>query len=402
MTLKKISFFVKIKNFLYFIIFFVYKYIFGIKEEKKLVFKIFFLLLLSHIFCLFIHSIMHGLVNKVTSDLSQGYGDIYFQFKEKLFLKEFEKKKIIERIKKNNDVESFFAYGTSEGMLLIEEQYIPVLVLTFLFDKQDSVFSYKQFSKFDFTKKSLYLGFSLFNKIAQVKDKIKLAVINEHDKKNNCLFYDIMPIKNLERAVFSWDEWNDKALIFNIVNFENYFEAPTIFGINIYLKRLSDQYRVCDFLKAEFSNEVGFISLSQDIFPEHQKYLKLIRFISYFILYLIVIFSMTILSILIELYVLKNTIQYLYLRMLGLKKYFLIVASTIFFLVINISALGLATGVFFIIRKGLYYFDLLLVDELTETFLNLDISFHFYFFYLLSSFFLNFFVSFYSLNKNIK
>lgn len=402
MTLRKFLFFSKIKNFLYFIIFFIYKYIFGIKQEKKLVFKIFFLLLLSHVFCFFIHSIMHGLLNKITSDLSQGYGDIYFQFKEKLFLKEFENKKIIERIKKNNHIESFFAYGTSEGMLLIGEQYIPVLVLTFLFDKEDDIFSYKQFSKFDFNKKSLYVGFSLFNKIFQVKDKIKLAVINEQDKKNNCLFYDIMPIKNVERGVFSWDEWNDKALIFNIVNFENYFEAPTIFGINIYLKKLSDQNAVCDFLKAEFLNEVGFISPSQDIFPEHHKYLKLIEFISYFILYLIAVFSISILSILIELYVARNTMQYLYLRMLGLKKYFLIVASTIFFLLINISALALATGIFFTIRKGLYFFNLLLVDELTETFLTLDISFHFYFFYLLSSFFLNFFVSFYLLNKNIK
>ncbi len=402
MTLIKFPSFSEIKNFLYFIVFFVYKYIFGIKQEKKLVFKIFFLLLLSHVFCLFIHSIMHGLLNKITFDLSQGYGDIYFQFKEKLFLKEFENKKIIERIKKNNDIKSFFAYGTSEGMLLTEEQYVPVLVLTFLFDKQDDIFSYKQFSKFDFNKKSLYVGFSLFNKMFQVKDKIKLAVINEHDKKNNCLFYDIMPIKNVERGIFSWDEWNDKALIFNIANFENYFEIPTIFGINIYLKKLSDQHAVCDFLKAEFLHEVSFISLSQDIFPEHHKYLKLIKFISYFILYLIAIFSISILSILIELYVSRNAIQYLYLRMLGLKKYFLIIASTIFFLLINISAFIFATGIFFTIRKGLYFFNLLLVDELTETFLTLDISSHFYFFYLLSSFFLNFFVSFYLLNKNIK
>lgn len=401
MSLKKISF-SAVKNIFSFLLFFIFKYFSAIRTEGRIFFRIFFLLFLSHIFCLFIQSIMNGLLNRITSDLSQGYGDIYCQFKKKLFLKDFENKKIIERIKKNTMIQSCFFYGMVEGLVFAGNQHIPVIVLTFLFDKQDTIFSYNRFDRFDFTKKPPYAGITLFNKLSSVEEKIKLAIITEQNEKKNCLFYDVMPIKHLEKSIFSWDEWNERALVFNIVNFENYFEVPSILGINIYLKDEKEQQSVCDFLTQEFKDELAFISASVDMFPEHHRYLNLIKFISGFVLYLIAIFSMGTLSILIELYVMQHSMEYLYLRMLGLKKYFIILVNIIFLLSINILSFVFSTGFFFIFRKFLYFFNLLTIDDLTHTVLYLDISSFFYFFYFLSSLFLNFCVSFLFLKKHIK
>jgi hypothetical protein len=398
-VIKETSFFDKARDFLSLFFFFIYKYVFGIKQEKKLFFRIFFLLFLTHVFCIFVHALAHGLLYQINSDLSQGYGDIYVEFEKKLFLKEFEEKKIIDRIKKQKGIDSFFAYGSTNALILKENDQIPVIILTFLFDSQDNFFSYRRFSQFDFTKQSVYGGITLYKKLSTSKEKMQLGVITEQDHKKNCFFYDSMPIKNIVPGIFNWDEWNDKALIFNIKHIERYFEIPTISSLNIYVKDFSQRVSVLDFLKNEFKSEIGYISFSKDIFPEYHKYISLIERVSSIIIFLIMIFSGAMLSVLIEFYIVKNIFHYVYLRMLGCKTYFIIFTNIVFFLLTYILSLILATIAFFLLRKGLYFSQLLLVDVLTNTLIVLDVSYSFYFFYFLCGLIFNFFVSFFFLKK---
>ena len=389
----------KVKNFIHLLFLIVSRYIFGANQERKLIFRVFFLLLMSHLFCFLVHSVTHGLLKKITADLYQGNGEIYFQFKKKLFLSEFKHKNIIERIKQNKSIKSFFAYGQAEGVLLVENDYVPILALLFLFDLEDTFFSYKKFFLDEYKKNFVYLGSALFRKYEGLLKTMKLLIVNDHNEQEKIFSYDVMSIKNIEEMRFNWDEWNNKALILDVQRFENYFEMSTIFALNIYLEACVSIKEVCEFLKEEFKEEVGYVSSAEDIFPEYSKYIKMINCISFFIIFLILLFSLFVLSLLIEMYLLKNQNQYLALRLIGISKKTLLLTVILLFVLVNGITLISSSVLFFVIKKFLNTSNLFLIDN--DARLLFEISLPFYFFYSVCSVFLASFFSSYFGSKII-
>lgn len=327
------------------IFFLFYLYIRFYNKKSKNIYKIFFLLTVSFFMICLINSFSFGLLTYVEKSVINGYGDIYFEFKSKMNLKEIKKKKIESRLQKCNDISSFFLYGINNGMLKHGNDYIPIYLISYV--NLNNVFYNK---KYNSNENGFYVGALMYEKYKNISHK-KIFLIKKENTAKKIIHFDYMPINFKGYLELAWDELNEKAIFMPIEKVENFFELRSINAVNIYLLNRKNINSVMTFLKNEFGKEIGYISESCQIFPEYSKFLSLISIIDAIIMYIIFIFSFFLFLILLTLYLEDNVFDQKILFLLGIKR------KTIYgsFLILFLFVIFLSLLLGFLLSYGVIY-----------------------------------------------
>lgn len=382
-------------------ILFLYKYLFTQNNKKNLLYRIFLLIIFTTFISVLIHSVTYGILKKIEHNLYNGYGEIYIKFKKKLLLKTFLSKKIEARLTKIAGIKTFYSYGAIEGALLVQDEVIPVSLLIMTKNSESLFFNQDIMKEMIFEKNQIYFGHTLYEKYKNNIPGMKILVINNHNAKKKNLSYQCMPINKIHPYTASWDEWNDRSILLGIDKFENYFELPSVEYIHVYTKNKYEKKNILEKIKKEFINEIGYICLSEDMCPAYTVFLSLLETVSSIIVFLVLLFSLVLLSILIKLYIYEHKNDYLYLILLGINDSFLKTALLSLFMIITSAAVFIGTMSAYLLTTILNYYKIIIFNK-NNIHISFIISTKFILYYLLFSLLLTTICAFYFRNKYIK
>lgn len=349
-------------------------YFFYYSEKKFLLYKIILLLFSTSLIILFLNAFSYGIFTMTKNNIISGYGDIYIQLNKKLNKKLFFKKNIKSILSKNQYIESCDIYGITNALLIIENRYVPIYLISYL--------EMPSKKKINTLNNSFYCGEVLYNKY-NFFDKKKIVIITRENKKEKTLYFDSLSISFYDKYNFGWDDWNEKAIMMPVEKVENYFEIATIEYINVYVKDKKNINEVMIWIKNILKNEINYINFGIAVLPEFNKFIVLLNMISQIISFLILFFSYFLLLILINLYFYENKNDFFFLILTGIKEIYIKSSIFIFFFILGIISLfgGFVCGYFVI--KSINFFSCYLIPMELNNYFSCIINLNFLYYYSL-------------------